>query len=42
MENLSPVGECEGDMLELLRIDPAYRLGCQAKVYGDVVVTIPD
>jgi ferredoxin len=42
IENLSDIGEHEYDMLELLHIGPSYRLGCQAKVYGDVVVRIPD
>jgi len=42
IENLSDIGDHEYDMLELLRIDPSYRLGCQAKVYGDLVVRIPE
>lgn len=41
-ESLSDIGEYEFDMLELLQIGPAYRLGCQARVYGDVVVRIPE
>ena len=41
MEQLSPVGDYEKDMLELLRIGPAFRLGCQASVYGNVAVRIP-
>jgi ferredoxin len=40
MDHLSPVGDYEGDMLELLRI-PLLRLACQTRVYGDVVVRIP-
>jgi 2Fe-2S ferredoxin len=42
IENLSDIGEHEYDMLELLHIGPSYRLGCQAKIYGDVVVRIPE
>lgn len=42
IENLSDIGEHEYDMLELLHIDPSYRLGCQAKIYGDIVVRILD
>jgi len=42
IEELSDIGDYEYDMLELLHIGPSYRLGCQAKVYGDVVVRIPD
>lgn len=42
IEHLSDIGEYEYDMLELLSIGPAYRLGCQARIRGDVVVAIPD
>lgn len=41
LEALSDIGEYEHDMLELLDIGPAYRLGCQARVDGDVVVRVP-
>jgi uncharacterized 2Fe-2S/4Fe-4S cluster protein (DUF4445 family) len=42
LENLSEIGEREFDMLELLHVSSALRLGCQARVLGDVVVRIPD
>ena len=41
LAGLSDIGEHEHDMLELLDIGPAYRLGCQARVYGDVAVRVP-
>lgn len=41
-ENLSDIGESEFDMLELLHLSPTLRLGCQAKVFGDVAVRIPE
>ncbi|RMG56089.1 MAG: 2Fe-2S ferredoxin [Acidobacteria bacterium] len=42
IDHLSDIEEHEYDMLELLHLGPSYRLGCQARIYGDVVVRIPD
>ena len=41
VENLSDIADHEYDMLDLLRIGPSYRLACQTRVYGDVVVRVP-
>lgn len=41
MDQLSKVEDYESDMLELLRIGASFRLGCQARVHGDIVVRIP-
>ena len=40
-ENLSPLGENEELTLSMLDAGPDERLGCVAKVLGDVVVEIP-
>jgi 2Fe-2S ferredoxin len=42
MENLSEIEDEEQDRLELAAVGltPSSRLGCQAKVHGDVVVEI--
>lgn len=40
-ENLSPVGENEELTLSMLGAGPDDRLGCVAKVLGDVIVEIP-
>ncbi len=39
--NLSPVDDNEELTLSMLDSDPADRLGCVAKVLGDVIVEIP-
>ena len=42
MENLSPLEDEEEDQLDDAEgLTLASRLGCQAKVYGDVIVRIP-
>lgn len=42
MEHLSPMEEDEQDRLEVAAVGltPASRLGCQAKIQGDVVVQV--
>jgi 2Fe-2S ferredoxin len=42
MENLSPMEEDEQDRLEVAApgLTPTSRLGCQAKIRGDVVVEV--
>lgn len=40
-ENLSEIEFEEEDMMDLAQLTPPYRLGCQAKLKGDVVVRIP-
>lgn len=42
IERLSAVEDAERTLLDSYRIGPPNRLGCQAKVVGDVVVKIPD
>ncbi len=37
-DNLSPVQRDEAAMLKELGLAPPYRLSCQARVHGDVVV----
>ena len=39
--NLSPMDDNEELTLSMLESDPADRLGCVAKVFGDVIVEIP-
>ena len=39
--NLSPADDNEELTLSMLESDPADRLGCVAKVLGDVIVEIP-
>ena len=42
MHNLSPMEDCEEDNLDKVSgVTLQSRLGCQAKVYGDVIVRIP-
>lgn len=40
-ENLSEIEFDEEDMMDLAELAPPLRLGCQAKLRGDVVVRIP-
>jgi ferredoxin len=40
-DHLSPAGEEEQYMLRAMELDEPYRLSCQARVAGDVVVVIP-
>ena len=42
MEQLSPLSEGELRMQKLGRLPDGYRLACQTKVEGDVVVQVPD
>jgi ferredoxin, 2Fe-2S len=42
MENLSEIEFDEENMLDVAGLVPPYRLACQAKVHGDVVVRVPD
>jgi ferredoxin len=41
-ENLTPVSEEEGYMLAAMGLEDPYRLSCQARVSGDVVICIPE
>ena len=41
-ENLTPIGEEEQYMLNAMGLSDPYRLSCQARVSGDVVLSIPD
>jgi len=41
MENLSEIEFDEENMLDVAALIPPYRLACQAKVHGDVVVRVP-
>lgn len=41
VENLTEIGLDEENMLEEAALLPPYRLGCQAKIKGDVTVSIP-
>lgn len=40
-ENLSEIGDNEGLTLEMMQAGADDRLGCVAKIQGDVVVEIP-
>lgn len=40
IDNLSPVTKKEDDFLRAMRCDPAERLACQARVFGDVRVRV--
>jgi len=42
IENLTEIEFDEENMLDVAELVPPYRLACQAKVYGDVVVKIPE
>ena len=42
MENLSEIEFEEENMLDVAVLVSPYRLACQAKVYGNVVVKTPD
>ncbi len=39
---LSRIGEDERARMELEFLEPPSRLACQARIMGDVVVTVPD
>lgn len=41
LDNLSPVGDNEELTLEMLDSNPDQRLGCVARILGDVTVEIP-
>lgn len=41
-ENLSALDENEELTLSMLSADPDERLGCVARVFGDVIVEIPE
>lgn len=41
-DRLSPVEFEEEDMMDLAELGPEYRLSCQAKALGDVVVLIEE
>ena len=41
-DQLSPVEFEEEDMMDLAELGPGYRLSCQAKARGDVVVRIEE
>ncbi|RLE51318.1 MAG: ferredoxin, partial [Candidatus Methanomethylicota archaeon] len=41
-ENLSPLTDSEKRHLSDEKIGLGYRLGCQARVYGDIIVRIPE
>jgi len=41
-DRLSPVEFEEEDMMDLAELGPEYRLSCQAKALGDVVVRIEE
>ena len=42
MPHLTEIDLDEENMLEEAKLDPPYRLSCQAKIRGDVVVCIPE
>lgn len=42
MKSLSPVGESEKKMLTSQQQQGGYRLACQARIHGDVVVFVPE
>ena len=42
MESLSPIREAEGDLLSPQEQYDGYRLACQARIHGDVVVFVPE
>lgn len=43
MDNLSPMEDDEADRLDMAEgLTLNSRLGCQAKVYGDVIVEVPE
>ncbi len=42
MESLSPIREAEGDLLNPQEQYDGYRLACQARIHGDVVVFVPE
>lgn len=41
-ENLTEIDLDEENMLEEAQLAPPYRLSCQTKIQGDVVVKVPD
>ena len=41
-ENLSPLTEAERKHLSPEKIELGFRLACQARVYGDIVVNVPE
>ncbi|ARU63398.1 hypothetical protein CBW65_22195 [Tumebacillus avium] len=41
-EKLEPLTKTETRMLSVRQVQEGYRLGCQTKVKGDAVVTIPE
>jgi len=42
MESLSPIGEAEKNLLNTQEQRDGYRLACQARISGDVVVFVPE
>lgn len=42
MENLSTIGETEKEILSPKQQHDGYRLACQARIHGDVVVFVPE
>lgn len=42
MENLTPIDLDEENMLEEAQLGTPYRLSCQSKITGDIVVVVPD
>jgi len=42
MKSLSPIGKAEKDLLSLQQQHDGYRLACQARIHGDVVVFVPE
>ena len=42
MESLSPIGEAEKNLLNTQEQHDGYRLACQARINGDVVVFVPE
>lgn len=41
-DNLSPLNEAEKKLLTLQQQEDGYRLSCQARIHGDVVVFVPE
>lgn len=41
-ENLSPINQYEIKFLEAGKLTSEERLACQSKVFGDVVIKVPD
>jgi ferredoxin len=42
MNHLSPKGDKEKDLLEMVSAGQHERLACQCSILGDVTVTVPD